>query len=56
MTEMKAKVTRELTDTGSPASETKIDVLVQREQTIEQLQRLLEDAINERDRVTTELE
>ncbi len=34
----------------------KVDVLIQREQTIVQVQGLLEEAIHERDKATTELE
>jgi len=55
MTDMKAKIREELMDSNAPNSK-KVDVLLQREQTIEQLQRLLEDAIGEKDRVKTELE
>lgn len=58
MSDMREKVTKELSEEGqgSESNDKKVDVLIQREQTIEQLQRLLEEAITEKDRVTTELE
>ena len=59
MSDMREKVTKELSSAEGQESENndkKVDILLQREQTIEQLQRLLEEAITEKDRVTTELE
>lgn len=58
MNDMREKVTKELSAEGqwSENDDKKVDILIQREQTIEQLQKLLEDAITEKDRVTTELE
>ena len=58
MSDMREKVTKELSAEGqrSENDDKKVDILLQREQTIEQLQRLLEEAITEKDRVTTELE
>ena len=58
MSDMREKVTKELSAEGqaSESDNKKVDILIQREQTIEQLQKLLEDAITEKDRVTTELE
>ena len=57
MGDMREKVTKELSAEGQrPVNDDKkIDILIQREQTIEQFQKLLEDAITEKDRVTTEL-
>ena len=58
MSDMREKVTKELSakGQGSENDDKKVDILIQREQTIEQLQKLLEEAITEKDRVTTELE
>ena len=58
MSDMREKVTKELSteDHSEENSDKRVDILIQREQTIEQLQRLLEEAITEKDRVTTELE
>ena len=58
MSDMREKVTKELSagGQGSENNDKKVDILIQREQTIEQLQKLLEEAITEKDRVTTELE
>ena len=58
MSDMREKVTKELSteDHSEEDSDKRVDILIQREQTIEQLQRLLEEAITEKDRVTTELE
>ena len=58
LSDMREKVTKELSaeGQGSEENEKKVDILIQREQTIEQLQKLLEEAITEKDRVTTELE
>ena len=57
MSDMREKVTKELSAEGQGSeNDKKVDILIQREQTIEQLQKLLEEAITEKDRVTTELE
>ena len=58
MSDMREKVAKELSakGQGSENNDKKVDILLQREQTIEQLQKLLEEAITEKDRVTTELE
>ena len=59
MSDMREKVAKELSTNEGQSTENddkRVDILIQREQTIEQLQRLLEEAITEKDRVTTELE
>ena len=57
--DMREKVKEELTEAPRPDSQNmdkKVDVLLQREQTIEELQKLLEDACQSRDSATTQLE
>ena len=56
MSDMRDKVKHDLDESGSSQGDKKVDILLQREQTIEQLQKLLEQAIGERDRASTELE
>lgn len=56
--DMREKVKVELTTAApvSPTTSTKVDVMLQREQTIQQLQGMLEEAIIARDSARTELE
>ena len=57
MSDMRDKVKQDLVQLDDDSQEDKrVDILLQREQTIEQLQSLLEQAIGERDRASTELE
>ena len=56
MSDMRDKVKHELVESDVSQADKKVDILLQREQTIEQLQRLLEQAIGEKDRASTELE
>ena len=57
--DMRAKVTEELTtptESGAAVKKPVIDVVLQREQTIQELERLLEEAVHQRDDSRTELE
>ena len=56
--EMREKVKEELTEATplSPTSVKKVDVILQRDQTIHQLQSMLEEAVNTKDTAQTELE
>ena len=56
MSDMRTKAKEELLKAETVnMAEKKVDVLLQREQTIDQLQQLLEEAIVEKDRARTEL-
>ena len=56
MSDMRTKAKEELLKAETVnTAEKKVDVLLQREQTIDQLQQLLEEAIVEKDRARTEL-
>ena len=54
--DLRAKVAKEITETPVESNEKKVDVLLQREQTIQELQRLLEEASNDRDTARSRVE
>ncbi len=55
MTDMRDQA-KQLLEVGGGEQSAKVDVLIQREQTLVQVERLLADAIRDRDIATTELE
>ncbi len=52
---MRAKVEHELAKPPEPKKTTKVDVILQREQTIQELEKLLEEVHKQKDEACTEL-